>query len=39
MVKKLNARYEDIQIKQHSKVKCLEYMLYGTMSREIMTLL
>ena len=38
MVKKLNARYEDIQIKQHSKVKCLEYMLYGTMSGEIMTL-
>ena len=38
MVKKLNARYEDIQVKQHSKVKCLEYMLYGTMSGEIMTL-
>ena len=37
-VKKLNIKYEDIQIKQHSKVKYLGCMLDETMSGETMAL-
>ena len=37
-VKKLNIKYEDIQIKQHSKVKYLGCMLHETMSGETMAL-
>ena len=37
-VRKLNIKYGDIQIKQHSKVKYLGCMLDETMSRETMTL-
>ena len=37
-VKKLNIKYGDIQIKQHSKVKYLGCMLDETMSRETMAL-
>ena len=37
-VRKLNIKYGDIQIKQHSKVKYLGYMLDETMSRETMAL-
>ena len=37
-VRKLNIKYEAIQIKQHSKVKYLGCMLDETMSREIMAL-
>lgn len=33
-VRKLNISYEDIQIKQHFKVKYLECMLDETMSEE-----
>ena len=36
--KKLNIKYEDIQIKQHSKVKYLGCMLDETMSGETMAL-
>ena len=38
MVRKLNIKCGDIQIKQHSKVKYLRYMLHETMSGEIMAL-
>ena len=37
-VRKLNIKYGDIQIKQHSKVKYLGCMLAVTMSRETMAL-
>ena len=37
-VRKLNIKYGDIQIKQHSKVRYLECMLEETMSGETMTL-
>ena len=36
--KKLHIKYEDIQIKQHSKVKYLGFFLDETMSREAMAL-
>ena len=36
--KKLNIKYRDIQIKQHSKVKCLGCLMDETMSGEAMTL-
>ena len=37
-VRKLNIRYGDVHIKQHSKVKYLECMLDETMSGETMAL-
>ena len=37
-IKKINIKYGDMQIKQHSKVKCLEYLMDETMSGEAMTL-
>ena len=37
-VRKLNIKYGDIQIKQHSKVRYLECMIEETMSGETMTL-
>ena len=37
-VRKLHIKYEDIQIKQHSKVKYLGCMLDETMSTETMAL-
>ena len=37
-IKKLNTKYGDIEIKQHSKVKYLGCLMDETMSREAMTL-
>ena len=37
-IRKLNKRYRDTQIKQHSKVQYLGYMLDKTMSGETMAL-
>ena len=37
-IKKLNIKYGDIQIKQHSNVKYLECLMHETMSGEAMTL-
>ena len=37
-IKKLNIKYGDIQIKQHSKVKCLGCLMDETMSGEAMAL-
>ena len=36
-IRKLNIKYEDIQIEQHSKAKYLESLLYEVMSGEAMT--